>query len=558
MAQRNGFREPADRPRGRLSSARGAASRDDWEATIRRLLVLIGEDPDREGLRRTPLRVKQALQFLTSGYHQQPSKVLVRAFSEVRHDEMVIVKDIDFYSMCVHGKSIVYTPDGYRFAGAIRPGDVLLTVDPVTRALETTEVLAVSVTKHRERFNVRFSNDRRLLLTGEHPVFVVEKGFVPARELRPGDAVLGAHGRSLTRPSYTCRFGYALGYVLGAVASDGSVDSGRRLRLEVNDREFATKFAEQSAVAFGIDTHVEPIRKPSGFLGRVVPQYRVRICSSFITEVVDTMLGGDKRCKTFRFPEVVLNDRDTMQGFLDGYVDGDGHQPNNHGYYTGDVITSANMSFLDRLGQLLETPVAHARDGTGRVYVSKRWFQARRTAKGTKRGFRPVVQGALLQQMLADAETRIYRVQSIERQTATLKSYTMYNFECAPYQSFLANGILVKNCEHHMLPFYGRCHIAYMPDKKIIGLSKIPRLVDAFARRLQVQERLTTQIAEALNENIRPRGVACVMEASHLCMMMRGVQKQNTRAVTSAMLGAFRTNEKTRTEFLALIRSHLS
>ena len=112
-------------------------------------------------------------------------------------------------------------------------------------------------------------------------------------------------------------------------------------------------------------------------------------------------------------------------------------------------------------------------------------------------------------------------------------------------------------CEHHMLPFFGKCHIAYMPDKRIVGLSKIPRLVDVFARRLQVQEQLTTQIAEAILEHLKPLGVACVMEAHHLCMMMRGVQKQNARAVTSSMLGIFRENEKTRTEFLTLIRSNL-
>jgi GTP cyclohydrolase I len=112
-------------------------------------------------------------------------------------------------------------------------------------------------------------------------------------------------------------------------------------------------------------------------------------------------------------------------------------------------------------------------------------------------------------------------------------------------------------CEHHVLPFFGRCHVAYMPDRKIIGLSKIPRLVDVFSRRLQVQERLTTQIAEAIDQHVRPRGVACVMEGTHLCMMMRGVEKQNTRAVTSSMLGVFRTSEKTRAEFLTLIRPSL-
>ena len=109
-------------------------------------------------------------------------------------------------------------------------------------------------------------------------------------------------------------------------------------------------------------------------------------------------------------------------------------------------------------------------------------------------------------------------------------------------------------CEHHMIPFFGKCHVAYIPDGKILGLSKIPRLVDALSHRLQVQERLTTQIAEALKKNLQPKGVAVVMEAQHLCTMMRGVQKQNTRMVTSSMLGTFRTDPKTRMEFLSLLR----
>ena len=109
-------------------------------------------------------------------------------------------------------------------------------------------------------------------------------------------------------------------------------------------------------------------------------------------------------------------------------------------------------------------------------------------------------------------------------------------------------------CEHHLIPFFGKCHVAYIPDGKILGLSKIPRLVDALSHRLQVQERLTTQIAEALKKNLQPKGVAVVMEAQHLCTMMRGVQKQNTRMVTSSMLGTFRTDPKTRMEFLSLLR----
>ena len=110
-------------------------------------------------------------------------------------------------------------------------------------------------------------------------------------------------------------------------------------------------------------------------------------------------------------------------------------------------------------------------------------------------------------------------------------------------------------CEHHMLPFFGKAHVAYLPKGKVLGLSKVPRLVDVFARRLQAQERLTVQIAEALEHAIKPRGVGVVIEAMHFCMIMRGVQKQNSVAVTSCMRGVFKTQRQTREEFLSLIKS---
>ncbi|HLH02387.1 MAG TPA: GTP cyclohydrolase I FolE [Bryobacteraceae bacterium] len=108
-------------------------------------------------------------------------------------------------------------------------------------------------------------------------------------------------------------------------------------------------------------------------------------------------------------------------------------------------------------------------------------------------------------------------------------------------------------CEHHMLPFFGRVHVAYLPDSKVIGLSKIPRLVDVFARRLQIQERLTQQIADTLQDLLKPRGVGVICEARHFCMMMRGVEKQHSGAITSSMLGEFRDNKQTRDEFLSLV-----
>jgi GTP cyclohydrolase I len=128
-------------------------------------------------------------------------------------------------------------------------------------------------------------------------------------------------------------------------------------------------------------------------------------------------------------------------------------------------------------------------------------------------------------------------------------------FEVEGKEMILVNDIdFFSVCEHHMLPFFGKAHVAYIPDGKIVGLSKMARVVEAYARRLQVQERMTAQIASCLMDNLQPLGVAVVLHAQHLCMMMRGVQKQNSYAVTSEMLGCFKDNPKTRSEFLTLIR----
>jgi GTP cyclohydrolase I len=275
--------------------------------------------------------------------------------------------------------------------------------------------------------------------------------------------------------------------------------------------------------------------------------HRVRVVSRAVGATLGRWLGvpeNGSRSKTiaFEFPRVVTSSREMMQGFLDGYCDGDGHVAG-----SGRLITSANRKVPGALADYLETPLAATgTDGCSRVYVSHWWAEA---GWYEKHGFRRQSESYV------PVDSSHAEVVTVRRIPAARRPHTVYSITCEPYPTFLIAGHLGHNCEHHVLPFFGKCHIAYMPGKKIVGLSKLPRLVEMFSRRLQVQERLTTQIANTLNDVLQPRGVAVVMEAIHLCMLMRGVEKQNSKAVTSAMLGSFRARPETRAEFMELIKS---
>jgi len=164
-------------------------------------------------------------------------------------------------------------------------------------------------------------------------------------------------------------------------------------------------------------------------------------------------------------------------------------------------------------------------EDTGREGLVRTPIRVARTMDWLTRGYKTTLADAIGQGTFADEHDNMIMVRDIE---------------------------LYSLCEHHLLPFFGKAHIAYIPNGRILGLSKLPRIVDMFARRLQVQERLTSEIAEAVQESVQPRGVGVVIEASHLCMMMRGVEKQNSMTITSALIGSFREDGKTRDEFLRL------
>jgi GTP cyclohydrolase I len=424
----------------KTTAADPRAELDPAQRLVHDLLIELGEDPDREGLRRTPERVIRALQFLTEGYRKDPDELFNDAFFQEDYDEMVVVRDIEFYSLCVPSKQTVNVVGGARPAAKVRPGDRLWTLeDGETRQ---TTVTAVGRRQTRELVEV-VSDEGVFRVTPDHP-FATRHGWIEAVDLE-------GHEVEWTRPK-----------------------SLSRRRQE--------------------------------------------------------------------FPPVALISEECMQGFIDGYVEGDGFQVKQG---TGAIAVGSNVPFLRAFSEAIDARFTPARSGASKLYISNRW---NRPGWYGKHGFRQQDHRTSL------SESSYVPVRSARTVRATgRKPFTVYSFKCEPHPTFLIAGHLSHNCEHHLLPFFGKAHVAYIPDRRIVGLSKIPRLVDLFARRLQVQERMTKEIADMMMEKLNPRGVAVVIEARHLCMVMRGVEKQHSLMTTSHMLGAFREAQSTRMEFMNLI-----
>jgi GTP cyclohydrolase I len=520
---------------------RAGVDKEAIQKAVSTILRAIGESPEREGLVETPRRIAAMYEELFSGLHQDPEALLATGFEDERHKELVVVKDIPFYSMCVPSRQLVDAVGGQKRAANVRVGDWLYTLDH--GRVQTTKVVAVSRRRAREVLRLTPRQSAPIYLTPEHPVMTPE-GWRAAGDLKKMDVVEWVFPRRYAQRRYPIREGYDLGYVLGAVAADASIQDGRRISLCVGDRAFAERFAASFEEAFGRLPRVEPIQVPSGFLARNVQMFRVRVVSSYIAGLMLRWFGcpgPTKLTKGFHLPRGVLQNRTMTQGFLDGYIDGDGcmEQP-------GRKIISSNLAFLEELGEVVGSRPVKVRSGIAKLYVSDRWHQ---NGWFGRRGFVPSPDSYDLR------DSQHIRLEDVAALHADgRKPYTVYTFTCAPYPTFCVTGVLTHNCEHHLMPFHGLAHVGYIPQGRIVGISKIARVVETLARRPQVQERLTSQVADLLMEGLKARGAAVVIDAEHLCMTMRGVKKPGSRVVTSATRGIFRENPSTRAEFLSLIR----
>lgn len=498
----------------------------------RQILQELGEDPEREGLLRTPYRAQEAMKFLTKGYHQSLTELLNGAIFEEDYDDMVIVRDIEFYSLCVPSKQQVNTVNGARQARNVRVGDSLWTLHE-GRVVPTT---VTHITSRKTRDVVAVTTEKgRVQVTPDHP-FATPEGWVEAKDLE-GRRVEWTPPRSLCRRRYAPQAGYSFGYAVGAACADGTVGN-RCLSLVVNEEAFARRFAESLADGFGAEVQIEPVARPSGFTGRQTPGYRVRVVSSYLADLFRQYVGGDAHHLRQRFPRVALNSLETFEGFLDGYVDGDGFRSRNS---AGRIIISGNLPFLREMaGTVGARFTPSTKQPASHLYIADSWLR--------RHGFRQESHRTDL------LESRWVQVDKVTPCRAIgNKPFTVYSFQCEPHPTFLIGGHLSHNCEHHLIPFYGRAHVGYIPNGKIVGISKVARIVDMFSRRLQVQERLTIEVAQAMQEALQPRGVAVVTEAKHMCMLMRGVEKQNSLVTSSHVLGAFREDRRTRQEFMDLI-----
>jgi GTP cyclohydrolase I len=432
-----------------------------------RLLEFIGEDPNRDGLKNTPSRYIKSWKELTCGYSQDPHEFFKAQFIEESYDQMVILKDIDFYSMCLSGSTFIDTPKGRIPINRIKDGEFAYCWDENLCRMTISQIRNPRITGKNKRLYRVYSDKDTILCTAEHRFLTFTRGWIEAQNLIPGDSIIA-------------------------------------------------------------------LNKGSVYENSVPRAYLI-------------WSGLTKEISEHRFVYEELNGLITKKDHIH-HID---NQPNNNSPENLTLLSCSDHFRLHRLSEE-KTGFALFTDEQRKQMSAKRieGIKKSQTEEVRKKRSESIKK---YWNLLTDIERadRNHRILLVE---CTDWYEDVWCMDVPDYQNFVANGMVVHNCEHHLLPFYGKVHIAYIPQKKVLGISKLARVVECFSRRLQIQERFTQQIADIIHECLNPVGVAVYIEAKHLCMMMRGVQKQNSKMLTSALKGALSSEESARMEFLLLSR----
>ena len=531
-------------------SLTGIDKQKEIEEHFRSIMVLLGLDITDDSLKETPRRVaKMFLNEIFWGLDYRNFPKVTTIENKMQYETMLLERHIKVVSECVPGYQVINSCGANKKANAVRVGDLLWTISngiPVkTRVSKITTHTAESIVTVKLKNGVKFD------VTPDHPL-MTKNGWVEAGSSL-GCFVEHVNSHTFCKDNFELNIGKELGYFLAVVAAECSIQQDRRISLETENEEVADKFIKAIKVTFGKDASKEKILKPSSFTGKKFTQYRVRIVSSQIAKRTLKLLGipfkeigcGSKTFK-FHFPKVCFGYYSVWRGFVEGYLDTDGSRYSN-GKQSYERIMSANEMFMTELCTFLgrDMPKGHMSDVSTRPCYAVDIPKSKKTREWfVKHGFDQN------EKSLDLGESEYVEVVSIVEHR---KPTRVYSFKCAEYPTFCINGVLTHNCEHHFLPIIGEAFVAYVPNEKIIGLSKINRIVEFFCRRPQVQERLTEQIYCALSTILDTENVAVLIRADHSCVKLRGVEDSNSDTITSRLGGIF-YNGALRNEFYQMIK----
>lgn len=464
----------------------------DPEENIVRMLQYIGEDPRREGLLETPKRVIKAWKFWTKGYTEDPATIL-KTFVDGSEgvEEMVVVRDIPFYSACVVGSTFVETPRGRVPIKRLKDGDLIYTMDPNTFELAIVPCIKPGITKRNANLVQIHTDNDSLICTPEHKILKTDGTWVEAKDLRNNDRLA-----SLYRGFSAIAEGLQVTKAYPKLVASRYTRWDRGLVLA----DQPNGIVEHRFVKNFFEPHCYPIDR------------------KLVTHHIDETTWNNLPCNL----EVITQSEHNKRHGLLGYKMADNKKRK-------EAVAKSSS----------REEVRAKRSASVKAY----WDRIKQDKEAYSRRCEETSIGIW--------EKRNHVVFGIEHLEYTEDVYCM---TVPDTHLFFANGIAVHNCEHHMATFFGTATVAYLPDKRIVGLSKINRLVEAFARRLQVQERLTCNIADALMEHLTPLGCGVVVKARHMCVESRGVQHRQCVTLTSALRGIFKTDAIVRSEFLELAK----